>query len=65
MRCEHCIALRDDSAKFKDGELLMWSSNGNKIVSTGLLFKDLQTQIKNQIDEAVNKVISEALGGSY
>lgn len=30
------IALRDDSTTFADGELVMWSAEGNKFVSTGV-----------------------------
>ena len=36
------IALRNDSSEFQNEELLMWSSNGNKIVSTGITLSQLK-----------------------
>ena len=40
------ITLRDDSAAFNDTDLLMWSSNGNKIISTNMTLSKLKEAIE-------------------
>lgn len=37
------VTLREDSSAFEDGTVVQWSSDGNKLVPTGLLVEDIAT----------------------
>lgn len=39
------VSLREDSNKFADGELVMWSTQGNKFVSTGITLATLKAKL--------------------
>lgn len=40
------VALRDDSSTFDDGELVMWSAEGNKFVSTGVTIESINKVVR-------------------